>query len=98
MDFSNIPPSAATITTADCATAPASLEKSKRGPAFTSAKDVIVANAFIAASENAICGGAHQKGKVFKLHMFELYKDLINKQNRANRTLLEQLSNANRDE
>ena len=97
MDSSNIPPNAATITTADCTTVPASLEKSKRGPAFTSAEDVIVARAFIAASENAICG-AHQKGKVFKLHMFELYKDLINKQNRANRTLLEQLSNATRDE
>jgi hypothetical protein len=97
MDSSNIPPNAATITNADCTTAPASLEKSKRGPAFTSAEDVIVARAFIAASENAICG-AYQKGKVFKLHMFELYKELINKQNRANQTLLEQLSNATRDE
>lgn len=63
-----------------------------------SAEDVIVARAFIAAaSENAICG-AHQKGKVFKLHMFELYKELINDQNRANQTLLEQSSNATRDE
>jgi hypothetical protein len=97
MDSTNIPPNAATITTADCTTASASLEKSKRGPAFTSAEDVIDARAFIAASENAICG-AHQKGKVFKLHMFELYKDLINEQNRANRTLLEQSSNATRDE
>jgi hypothetical protein len=98
MDSSNIPPNTATITSADCTTAPASLGKSKRGPAFTSAEDVIVARAFIAAaSENAICG-AHQKGKVFKLHMFELYKELINDQNRANQTLLEQSSNATRDE
>ena len=97
MDSSNIPPNAATITTADCTTAPDSLEKSKRGPAFTSAEDVIVARAFIAASENAICG-AYQKGKVFKLHMFELYKELINKQNRTNQTLLEQSSNATHDE
>jgi len=98
MDSSNTPPYAATITAADCTTAPAlSLKKSKRGPAFTNAEDVIVARAFIAASENAICG-AHQKGKVFKLHMFELYKELINKQNRTNQTLLEQSSNATHDE
>jgi hypothetical protein len=93
MDSSNTPPYAASITAADCTTVPASLEKSKRGPAFTQAEDVIVARAFIAASENAICG-AHQKGKVFKLHMFELYKELINEQNQTNQTLLEQLSNA----
>ena len=97
MDSSNIPPDAAATTTADDTIAPASIEKSKRGPAFTNAEDVIVARAFIAASENAICG-AHQKGKAFKLHMFELYKDLINEQNRANQTLLEQSSNATRDE
>ncbi|KAI2495695.1 hypothetical protein MHU86_18826 [Fragilaria crotonensis] len=89
MDSSNTPPYAAAtaFTAADCTAAPASLEKSaKRGPAFTNAEDIIVARAFIAASENAICG-AHQKGKVFKLHMFELYKELINEQNQANRTL-----------
>jgi hypothetical protein len=97
MDSSNTPPYAATITAADSTAAPASLEKSKRGPAFTNAEDVIVARAFIAASENAICG-VHQKGKVFKLHMFDLYKELINEQNRANQTLLEQSSNATRDE
>jgi hypothetical protein len=49
------------------------LLRNPRGPSFTSAEDVIVARALIAASKNAICG-AHQKGKVFKLHMFELYK------------------------
>jgi len=30
--------------------------------------------------------------------MLELYKELVNKQNRANQTLLEQSSNASRDE
>jgi hypothetical protein len=80
MDSSNTPPYAATITAADCTTAPASSHKKfKKGPAFTNAKDIIVARAFIAVSENAICG-AHQKGKAFKLRMFELYKELINKQ------------------
>jgi hypothetical protein len=34
-----------------------------------------VTDAFIAASKNAICG-AHQKGRVFKAHMFEFYKDM----------------------
>ena len=97
MDSSNIPPNAAATTTADCTAAPASIEKSKRGPAFTNAEDIIVARAFIAASENAICS-MHQKGKAFKLNMFELYKKLINEQNRANQTLLEQSSNATRYE
>lgn len=96
MDSSNSQQSVATIT-GDCTAAPLSVEKSKRGPAFTIAEDLIVARAFIAASENAICG-AHQKGKVFKLHMFELYKELINAQNQVNQSLLEQSSNATRDE
>lgn len=97
MDSSNISPLPAATMTGDGTTAPAALEKSKRGPAFTNAEDVIVARAFIAASENAICG-AHQKGKVFKLHMFELYKGLIDEQNRANQTLLEQSSYGTREE
>ena len=97
MDSSSTPLYVATFTSADCTTAPVSLEISKRGPAFTHAEDVIVARAFIAASENAICG-AHQKGKVFKLQMFDLYQELINEQNRDNRTLQEQSSNATRDE
>ncbi|KAI2497103.1 hypothetical protein MHU86_17420 [Fragilaria crotonensis] len=73
------------------------LRNQQREDRHTNAEDIIVARAFIAASENAICG-AHQKGKVFKLHMFELYKELINEQNQANRTLMEQSSNATRDE
>ncbi|KAI2495200.1 hypothetical protein MHU86_19339 [Fragilaria crotonensis] len=96
MDSCNTSPPAGTRT-ADCPTAPAAIEKSKRGPAFTSAEDLIVARAFIAASENAICG-AHQKGKVFKLHMFELYKELIDEQNKANQALLEQSSHGTREE
>ena len=96
MDSYNTSPPAGTMT-ADCLTAPAAIEKSKKGPAFTSAEDLIVARAFIAASENAICG-AHQKGKVFKLHMFELYKELINEQNKANQALLEQSSHGSREE
>lgn len=74
-----VEPSRSTTMTDDAGsfTAPgAEKQLSKRGPAFTSAEDLIVARAFIAASENAICG-AHQKGRVFKAHMFELYKDMI---------------------
>jgi hypothetical protein len=37
---------------------------------------VTVSKAFNAASENAVCG-AHQKGKVFKAHMFDIYDALI---------------------
>ena len=54
-------------------------ERSKRGPAFLNVEDVIVSKAFIAASENALCG-AHQKGKVFKAHMFNIYVALIKEQ------------------
>jgi hypothetical protein len=56
-----------------------------------------VARAFIAASENAICG-AHQKGGVFKAHMFELYKDMIADATKANQALLEPSSHATREE
>ena len=35
---------------------------------------------------------------MFKLHMFELYKQMINETNATNRTLLEESSNATRDE
>ncbi len=56
-----------------------------------------MAKAFIAASENAICG-AHQKGRVFKAHMFELYKNMTVEQTNANKALLEQSSHATREE
>ena len=56
-----------------------SLERSKRGPEYSNVEDVIVSKAFIAASENALCG-AHQKGKVFKAHMFNIYVALIKEQ------------------
>ena len=94
MDNFSIIPSPATGTTTP---APVGALERKRGPAFTNAEDVIVARAFIAASENPICG-AHQKGKVFKLHMFELYKQMINETNATNRTLLEESTNATRNE
>ncbi|KAI2492734.1 hypothetical protein MHU86_21809 [Fragilaria crotonensis] len=57
----------------------ADAEKSKRGPGYTNVEDMIVARSFISASENAICG-AHQKGKVFKAHMFEIYCKFIKEQ------------------
>ena len=64
--------------TEDAGTVRAGAEKqlSKKGPAFKSAEDIIVAKAFIATSQNAICG-AHQKWRVFKAHMFAFYKDMI---------------------
>lgn len=95
-----VEPSRSTTMTDDAGsfTAPgAEKQLSKRGPAFTSAEDLIVARAFIAASENAICG-AHQKGRVFKAHMFELYKDMIADATKTNQALLEQSSHATREE
>ena len=87
-----------TTTTEDGAPTTTAVLERKRGPAFTSAEDLMVARAFIAASENPICG-AHQKGKVFKLHMFEIYKEIVDEQNSTNRALLEQASShATRDE
>ena len=94
-----VEPSTRTMTEDAGSTVAACAEKplSKRGPAFTSAEDIIVARAFIAASENAICG-AHQKGRVFKAHMFELYKDMTADATKTNKTLLEQSSHATREE
>jgi hypothetical protein len=46
-------------------------KQSKRGPGYTNVEDMIVARAFISASENPVCGN-HQKGKVFKAHMLEI--------------------------
>ncbi len=61
-------------------TDPKALMKFKQGPAFINADDVIVgrsfAKTFITASENAICG-AHQKGKVFKLHKLALLREIF---------------------
>jgi hypothetical protein len=75
----------------------ADAEKSKRGPGYTNVEDMIVARSFISASENAICG-AHQKGKVFKAHMCEIYCKFIEAQMELDKALLEQSSEATRDE
>ena len=75
----------------------ADAEKSKRGPGYTNVEDMIVARSFISASENAICG-AHQKGKVFKPHMFEIYCKFIDAQMESDKALLERSSEATRDE
>jgi hypothetical protein len=41
-------------------------------PGYSNVEDVSASKVFIAASENALCG-AHQKGNVFKEHMFDVY-------------------------
>ena len=56
-----------------------------------------VSKAFNAASENAVCG-AHQKGKVFKAHMFDIYVALIKEQTVSDMALLEQSSQATQEE
>ena len=56
-----------------------------------------MSKAFIAASENAVCG-AHQKGKVFKAHMFDIYVALIKEQTAADKALLERSSQATHEE
>ena len=75
----------------------ADVEKSKRGPGYTNVEDLIVARSFISASEDAICG-AHQKGKVFKAHMFAIYCKFIKEQMESDKALLERSSEATRDE
>ena len=73
------------------------VERSKRGPGYSNVEDVIVSKAFIAASENAVCG-AHQKGKVFKAHMFDIYVALIKEQTASDKALLERSSQATHEE
>ena len=74
-----------------------SLERSKRGPGYSNVEDTLISKAFIAASENAVCG-AHQKGKVFKLHMFNIYVSLIKEQSVSDKALLDRSSQATREE
>jgi hypothetical protein len=64
--------------------------------AWTGQSDVIVARAFIAASENAILGN-HQKGRVFKDHI-HLYMDFIKKHFTADKKLLMQSLHATCEE
>lgn len=68
-----------------------------RGPGYTNVEDVIVARAFVAASENAISGN-HQKGRVFKDHMHDIYMDFIKEHVAADKKLLMQSSHATREE
>jgi hypothetical protein len=67
------------------------VERSKRGPGYTIVEDETVAKAFIAASENAVCG-AHQYGKVFMAHMFDIYVALTKEQTACDKALLERSS------
>jgi hypothetical protein len=73
------------------------VERSKRGPGYSNVEDVIVSKAFIAASENAVCG-AHQKGKVFKARMFDIYVALIKEQTASDKALLERSSQVTYEE
>jgi hypothetical protein len=58
---------------------------------------MIVARAFISASENPICGN-HQKGKVFKAHMLEIYNDFIAEQEEKDKAMLDQSSQSTQEE
>ena len=80
----------------DCTIAPKEVSAqsnliSKRGPGFTDVEDLMVARAFIAASENRTCG-AHQKGKVFKAHMHKIYVKFVKEQHEDGKDLLKQSS------
>jgi hypothetical protein len=57
-------------------------KKSKCRPGYTNVEDLMVAKAFIAASEDPIVGG-HQKGNVFKMKMHQIYSNLIKDQETA---------------
>jgi hypothetical protein len=50
--------------------------KSHRGPNFTTAEDLLVAKAFIAASEDSV-KGANQTAEDFKKRMHDKYKLLL---------------------
>ena len=66
-----------------------------RGPGYTNVEDLIVARAFIAASENAISGN-HQKGKVVKETMYDMYMELAKDHIANDKELLMQSSHATR--
>ena len=81
----------------DVAATSEKLSSKPRRPGYTNVEDVIVARAFIAASENAISGN-HQKGRVFKDHMHNIYMDFIKEHVAAEKRLLMQSSHATREE
>ena len=84
-------------TTADDSALLVGLERSKRGPGYSNVEDTLISKAFIAASENALCG-AHQKGKMFKSHMFSIYVGLLKDQSASDQALLNRSSQATREE
>jgi hypothetical protein len=69
----------------------------KRGPGYTTVEDLILCKAFIAASENPIIG-AHQKGKIFKAKMQEVYTQLLNKRMEDDAEILASSSQVTREE
>ena len=73
------------------------LERSKRGPGYSNVEDTLISKAFIAASENAVCG-AHQKGKMFKSHMFSIYVGFLKDQFASDQALMNRSSQATREE
>ena len=72
-------------------------KQSKRGPGYTNIEELILCRAFISASENAV-HGAHQKGKVFRGHMAEIYAGFIKDQTEKDKNLLRQSSDPTREE
>jgi hypothetical protein len=98
MDVTNPTGVSASMTTASASMPTAGTEKSsKHGPGYTNVEDLMVAKAFIVASEHPIVG-AHQKGKVFKIRMHEIYTNLIKDQTAADKALLSRSSTATQEE
>ncbi len=73
---------------------PSDLNEDRR---YSNVEDVIVSKAFAPASENVLCG-AHQKDKVFKAHMSDIYVALIKEQSASDKAVLERSSQATQEE
>ena len=98
MDMTNPTTVSASVPTASASMPTSGREKkSKRGPGYTNVEDLMVAKAFIAASEDPIVG-AHQKGNVFKTKMHQIYSNLIKDQTAADKDLLSRSSTATQEE
>jgi hypothetical protein len=98
MDVTNPTTVSASVPTASASMPTAGTEKkSKRGPGYTNVEDLMVAKAFISASEDPIFG-AHQKGNVFKMKMHQIYSNLIKDQTAADKDLLSRSSMATQEE
>ncbi len=91
-------PAVSTSTTTESAKTTTERRTSKpRGPGYTNVEDLIVARAFIAASENTL-SGAHQKGRVFKDHMFGIYMEFTKEHVAADQELLKHSSHETHEE